>query len=1538
MLLWKQVLILHDLRTAHPAWELELPSSPGAMGYYGSSAIIGTAATWDAAIGGSGVTRKPMTFACWLYLEDPIVRKDMYLDGNLHATLLGLGGDVHVSIISGSTWSPHTPTNEPYLSFWMAGGAEAYVIYGDPIGSKAFPLKKWNHIAITYAGGDPNGVVGQTVNYMKISVNGVENSQMMGASPELNNPSAIAGADCSIGRSPHFSRYLSGDNATAPNCYIADAAMWDDDLSAAQITALYNGARPIDLYTAAPDSGDLRAWWRFNPFASPAVKAGVLRQWRGDTTRTVYNRAPSAPLSNTDAWITSSVQATRMFGTAKEYPQAGIALTRFSPNSVDGLNILNNTRNGSYGWPTWKQIRVGETPVARRLRKANKIGYALAPPEVPILSHAYSGSTKISTGIQGYTQGLKSMGYVDYVEQPIASDSRPIYFSFQDNTENSNPNNNIGVKVSYANNLGYFTHEGLNNRLNLGKIVDDGHAYNTIANFAVSSGLSMVANYGQRVYPAAENAYKDNVRTRNHFSLAGIWNKSRPRRSNPGLPYSNMSAFALPHQRTVHLSQSIWALDGHNDYTTTSNIFLTGGVIPNFGISASSYPATPGELQSFYSRYWAFRSGMGVLPAIAQGKMLRPSAMFNFPMPFGTASVIAGVKPVIAGDAEFRMGSKVPYQDNSTYEEFIRLRGKDFSIVPEFRISELMPTYVNTHQGDFLANIDNIFSLTGASIPDSSGSNFYKVYSNSDFLKYFSVIDQDLNEKRSGALTITRDKITLSCKGLLKLRPYKGFYPVERTNELARLFKGSWDGSTIENKEAIRTSYFRIPLEMTYAPGIMFNTIKSGIAVSSWTITNVSGTDMRALTSGSWSAATINTAGQVMMQPVPGREYGGVLGTSAKYYMTRQCPVVGDVSASFAAGTAATKISGNAGYVINKVPFETIYRPGDFYNPGNIASLTGSARTSEGFTLLYDTAPSGTLKENISSYIYPQEYVTLGAGRGQAGVDVGNYKSTKLYDLAIDNFLCATSDIFVNNFTNFVSAREEDFTTVQSGSQYTMEVELYRTAMSGNIRRDPATGSFEMYARADAFGLPIAGHARGAGAGWMHHGTFGHVTPSYFDGPAKATMVYTAQYTGKPTLDEVISNTTISYERSQPEAAQNRIAPKGGTMHIDSSYNFFEKITEVPKETTEQKFRWLIQSKYETPVLNLAHTSCSVPPASYMPKVFATGTAVNPATLNTLGIWHQHGKVPQTAQNGVFATIVSQESSATGSNSLAKVVGFPVGNPQRVGAVRNDFVLEEAVVAIPFRIINNQRKFISLNKPDQKTTTAYQNAAAAMAKYNFPPTLDFTKFRTVTPLLMYVFEFGTVLSQQDVADMWQNVLPSIGESFTESQVVVEEKELLPLLSEGEGDLRWMVFKVKKRVAIDFERNRRSMITPHTGALAVAIDEKYSYNWPYDYCSLVELAQIEENVQWASRDLHTEEPTVIEYVPQTPATTPGPAAAPSPVNIGQVISNVVPALILPPQLDQQIPDQIATPPKFDIEKEKPPRRRIVKKGKGKDKKR
>jgi hypothetical protein len=140
-----------------------------------------------------------------------------------------------------------------------------------------------------------------------------------------------------------------------------------------------------------------------------------------------------------------------------------------------------------------------------------------------------------------------------------------------------------------------------------------------------------------------------------------------------------------------------------------------------------------------------------------------------------------------------------------------------------------------------------------------------------------------------------------------------------------------------------------------------------------------------------------------------------------------------------------------------------------------------------------------------------------------------------------------------------------------------------------------------------------------------------------------------------------------------------------------------------------------------------------------------------------------------------------------------------------------------------------------------------------MAKYVFPPKFDFTRFDTVEPILMYTFEFSADLTQQDLADMWQNLPPSIGETFEQEEVVVEDKELLDLIANNKEDVQWMIFKVKKRAAKDYEKFRRSLVTEDTTSISSNIGE-YSYNWPYDYFSLVELITIDEAVQYVSDDL------------------------------------------------------------------------------------
>ena len=69
----------------------------------------------------------------------------------------------------------------------------------------------------------------------------------------------------------------------------------------------------------------------------------------------------------------------------------------------------------------------------------------------------------------------------------------------------------------------------------------------------------------------------------------------------------------------------------------------------------------------------------------------------------------------------------------------------------------------------------------------------------------------------------------------MKLLPYEGFYPAERTIQLAQEFKQSYDlkvdlvgpdRNAIKRHAKIRT--FLTPF---YGPGIMYNSIKSGMAV-----------------------------------------------------------------------------------------------------------------------------------------------------------------------------------------------------------------------------------------------------------------------------------------------------------------------------------------------------------------------------------------------------------------------------------------------------------------------------------------------------------------------------------------------------------------------------------------------------------------------------------------------------------------------------------------------------------------------------------
>tara|TARA_S200002703_G_C3579624_1_gene178024 strand:- start:115 stop:477 length:363 start_codon:yes stop_codon:yes gene_type:complete len=59
----------------------------------------------------------------------------------------------------------------------------------------------------------------------------------------------------------------------------------------------------------------------------------------------------------------------------------------------------------------------------------------------------------------------------------------------------------------------------------------------------------------------------------------------------------------------------------------------------------------------------------------------------------------------------------------------------------------------------------------------------------------------------------------------------------------------------------------------------------------------------------------------------------------------------------------------------------------------------------------------------------------------------------------------------------------------------------------------------------------------------------------------------------------------------------------------------------------------------------------------------------------------------------------------------------------------------------------------------------------------------------------------------------------------------------------------MVFKVKQRARTNYYENLVNPPGPSGASMATSNDQKFSYNWPYDYFSMVEFAKVEASVNF-----------------------------------------------------------------------------------------
>jgi len=453
-----------------------------------------------------------------------------------------------------------------------------------------------------------------------------------------------------------------------------------------------------------------------------------------------------------------------------------------------------------------------------------------------------------------------------------------------------------------------------------------------------------------------------------------------------------------------------------------------------------------------------------------------------------------------------------------------------------------------------------------------------------------------------------------------------------------------------------------------------------------------------------------------------------------------------------------------------------------------------------------------------------------------------------------------------------------------------------------------------MYSRPTAFGPPVAGSDQVVSGTFQADSTWGlnpSFTPPYYNGESWADIIYNSgPNTGSVTLTEVLASASVNYLRIYPSsqvwpasdpwslddfpmmpAHANKFA-----MQISASVNLFRK---------DPDNRWTIQTKFETPILNfgdktkrpLSYENIALPCAEYsdnhpVTAFTAQGLGFGGKTTTPIGMWHQFGLIPEE-KGGIYLSVGNIDADFLQHNefpgtfypssldSLADVVGFEK-DARKLGQLRDSKTVYEAIVAIPFREVDNCQKAFFRIPASSKEIAKLE---VSLNKYVFPPQFDFVRNSKADKLAMYVFEFDHTFDKNDLSYMWQNLSPKFGTSFKQATATVSHPLLRgEMMDSLKGNVKWMVFKVKQRAETNYYSN--IVGSPNIGGTSVASKavnnsntELFGYNWPYDYFSMVEFAKIDASVNFGS----------IMPTDATIKTLPSASQVPLPATYGEDIN-------------------------------------------------
>jgi len=1281
-------------------------------------------------------------------------------------------------------------------------------------------------------------------------------------------------------------------------------------------------------------------------------------------------------------------------GLVKRYSAVGQAST---------LNALLLHRNGPYGYPTFKQIRTGEHPIALYHRRNNNIT-TLKPGKIIRTTEVGEHKVKVSKteGIRVFLSGTQAVS-MKYHPMSIAINVATPEIGAKTNHGAMWSSKTFTMRVTHGNNIAGYDDKEL--AIKYLPISPTRQAYDEIKELYLNRTQAAAANtvqsfsmlrYKETVWPSGLNMFMARNRGRTDYQN-NFWRYTQADRETLGSsipivmgPLVTGSSWPLEEAPRVFSAAAIGATvfitasgDGsktvrdtdvkihHEDDLSVPNSYYGGGELVGLysQIHAVDDDADPDKFilaGPQYSRFMttcisgSLTSTAGiknasngrVLLGLSDNKVTAGIAKNLYGDSFGAANadirkihVPLGVTKWEANSlagcwaqtASAETNSKTGrdntvtslhfvsqavdpwYKDYDSYILDLRAQYKDYSVIPEFRISEHMDFYLDSAQGNFRVDNSALFEIPGTpntsnSIPqNSSQENFYTIFSNSDVMKYLGLVVSDHTEM------VDPSEISLTMKAAVKFMPYDNFYPAQYSVKMANEYSASHlAGASVTGEHSTNKKAAVRPLwQWSFAPGIFYNTVKAGVACDYpiWT-----------------------SPDRFIRQQVPQTDY-------------HAWTVAANFSWNSGDGFGTDKQTGLAkekGVFDERIPFEAIIKPHNH--------LLG--------TPLYDNEPHVSASLHVTAAFGMQHKPQYSLMASQFWAELPNFflrdrTYTKMTSKANSdlNLSLQKNEVYGMRVIMFNETKKdrawhlEPFIGVTAGTASERGGIKYDLPQHG-IATVASTNGIElltMYSRPSAFGPPMHGTDGSALASFeaehqvggydFVNGIYSPYTPPYYDGHAWADIVFYAKESKSYTLEDIINSASVNYMRfdegedgvtwsgtydendyayiisgSNPNAPLNGVNINKNSMQISSSMNLFgvEKVPVVssvdytdPKNPNNIVTReslssaWTMQMKAETPILNFGIFGAR-------PIKAASGTLTRPSNQLsascTRGMWHQFGTIPENQDMGIkvrisdiptnFLKYSPRAAAANGfytknqtagqaakiyknMKSLADLVGFKKEST-RLGEVLEKSVVREAVVAVPFIQAGGKRKFFEIPRAQIEAPTDGTSIASMvekMEKYVFPPNMNFVKYEDVTPFAMYIFEFEYKLDQCDLSYIWQNLPPRNHTVVKSAEAAISHKLLANELRLGteasviSDKVQWMVFKVKQKavqkyedqiVAInasqnDFTRSNLNTNKDKQGNSLLEKDIDYTYNWPYDYFSIVEMAKLEVEVELSAHE-------------------------------------------------------------------------------------